>query len=203
MTTTPTPQVSLSRPVVIVAKHHLIERILGSTRRRTKPRATDRKDDMTKASLFTIVMLMTSACVAAEVPGTVKECQAIKEVKKRLNCYDVAAKAAQAVEEAAQAQRQENLARQDEQRKAQEEQQRRSQREQMDVAAQDALLALKRLETRVSTGVSYAEYPNALSEAKFAIRKYHDSALSAKRAAFTGKLEEVIRDYEAASTIWS
>jgi len=71
-------------------------------------------------------------------------------------------------------------------------------------SAKDAINALKKLDTVVKTGVSYRDYPGALSEAKFPVRLYLDSkeAKAVKSITLNLHLELAVRHYDSALRVW-
>jgi hypothetical protein len=59
------------------------------------------------------------------------------------------------------------------------------------------------MQTRVSTGVSYNEYPGILSEAKFAVRSFTESPLSNNYPKTKRQLEQIVVVYDIARHLWN
>lgn len=70
-------------------------------------------------------------------------------------------------------------------------------------SAQHALKELKRLEVRVSTGVSYSDYPAVLSNAKFEVLQFTESPYAKSLPEVTAAMILAIDHYDNARTLWS
>lgn len=70
-------------------------------------------------------------------------------------------------------------------------------------AAKDVLKSLKKLETRVETGVSYRDYPSVLSDAKFEVKTFLGSEYSKELPEFTTAVTRAIEHFDAALSLWS
>jgi cell division protein FtsB len=66
----------------------------------------------------------------------------------------------------------------------------------------EAVLALKKLQARVETGVSYRDYSPAVSEAKFAVKLYLDSPESKDEPDLSTSLLKTIEHYQIANDLW-
>jgi hypothetical protein len=146
--------------------------------------------------------MLSNMSMAAPVEQ-LKECQSIKDTKKRLACFDVASQvilAVAAVEQSQKSDRDVRFQEQDAKNRAEDEG--RAQANRDDGAAKEALAGLKRLDTTVSTGISYRDYPKALSDAKFTVRTFRESPVSARRPLFLSQIEAAIADYENAKALW-
>ena len=69
--------------------------------------------------------------------------------------------------------------------------------------ADDALLALKKLQAKTETGIVYNEYSSALGDANFAVKLFLDSDDAKSHPEFSSSLQDSIKWYQAASEVWS
>jgi len=69
--------------------------------------------------------------------------------------------------------------------------------------ANDALLALKKLQAKTETGIAYNEYLSALGDANFAVKSFLDSEDAKSQPDLSSSLQEAIKWYRAASEVWS
>jgi len=70
-------------------------------------------------------------------------------------------------------------------------------------SANDALVALKMLETRCETGISYRDYSAALAEAKFPVRLFIESGQAEGQPQVIDALNRAIEHYEFAGRLWN
>lgn len=145
-----------------------------------------------KASLIAAALILVSASVVAGPLDKIKECQSVKDGKKRLACFDAALPIAIAVDEAT---------REVEAKAASAERQRTATAAD-GAEARAALMAVKRLQTRVGTGISYRDYPQVLSEAKFAVESFVSSPAAKTNQAVAALLTAAMQDYDTASQVW-
>jgi hypothetical protein len=68
--------------------------------------------------------------------------------------------------------------------------------------ANDALRALRRLTTRIETGISYRDYSPALSEAKLEVRTFADGAHASTNPELTERLGIAIAHFDLAHVVW-
>lgn len=68
--------------------------------------------------------------------------------------------------------------------------------------AKDAIQALKKLQMRTETGVSYREYPSILSDTKYTVKMYVESPEGALNSELSKLLLEPLNHFESALTIW-
>lgn len=66
----------------------------------------------------------------------------------------------------------------------------------------DAVMALKKLEARCQSGISYRDYSGALADAKFPVNVFLESKESRKNTNLTDSISTAIRHYEFAGKIW-
>jgi hypothetical protein len=70
-------------------------------------------------------------------------------------------------------------------------------------SARDTVTALKKLQARCQSGVSYREYVNALGDAKFPVNLFIGSAEAQKFPDLTASINKAMKHYEYASTLWN
>lgn len=69
-------------------------------------------------------------------------------------------------------------------------------------SAKDAVIALKKFQTKVETGISYRDYAPALSEAKFPSKLYLESKDALENQELSMAIKNTIKHYEAALAVW-
>lgn len=67
----------------------------------------------------------------------------------------------------------------------------------------EALIALKKLETRCETGISYRDYSSALAEAKFPVRMFVESENATNHPDVAAIFDKAVRHYEFAGKLWN
>lgn len=70
-------------------------------------------------------------------------------------------------------------------------------------SAKEALLALKKLEVKVETGISYIDYSSALADAKFPVKLFLETSESKNDANLAASFQKIIDGYEFASSVWN
>lgn len=70
------------------------------------------------------------------------------------------------------------------------------------LAARQALGALKKLNARVSTGISHRDYPAVLSDATFEVRQFTDSRDAQEMPEVTEALKRALQHYVFAQRLW-
>lgn len=70
-------------------------------------------------------------------------------------------------------------------------------------SAKGAVMALKKLQAKCQSGVSYREYVNALGEAKFPVNLFIESSEAPKFPELTASINKAMKHYEYASTLWN
>ena len=70
-------------------------------------------------------------------------------------------------------------------------------------AALQALKELKRLEVRVNTGVSYADYPALLANAKFEVQQFTDSRDATLLPEAVSAMTSALEHYDDARILWN
>ncbi len=68
--------------------------------------------------------------------------------------------------------------------------------------ARDAVVALKKLEARTQTGITYDDYLKALGEARFAVNLFADSEESKKFQTLREAVQNIMSDYQFAGDVW-
>jgi hypothetical protein len=68
--------------------------------------------------------------------------------------------------------------------------------------AKDALRALQKLDTRVSTGISFRDYPSVLSDAKFEVANFARSRSAILLPKFINAADDAITNYADAYAVW-
>lgn len=159
-----------------------------------------------------------------QVVGGLARCSIISDSLRRLECYDglakrqLSPKERQAtLEEAGRAEqgRQsqleiERVTRAETERVAREESERKrasmeadEQRQKIEASLRSAVLALRRLQSRVESGVSFTDYPAVLSEAKFGVSSVLSDSRSGPIApAVADSLRTALTHYETAMEVW-
>lgn len=70
------------------------------------------------------------------------------------------------------------------------------------IEARGALVALRKLDARVSVGISYRDYPSVLSDAKFAVGQFSRSEAARNLREMDTRLENVLHHYDTALDLW-
>lgn len=132
--------------------------------------------------IFTLVFLFFSICssVQAETLDELNLCTAQKVASKRLSCFDaLVIKVNKDTKEKTILEREEadkkvirDKEEAEKQAKQKEDDLKKAENEKVFSAARRMLSALKRLETRVETGVSYRDYPSIVSDADFEVKQF-------------------------------
>jgi len=156
------------------------------------------------------------------------QCTTIKESARRLRCYDKAAanlieadrqrqireeveRRVRDIEAAARSEAMEKAAKEkaaadaaaiEAKSRAEEAAALKAKQQRFAAAANDALRALRRLTTRIETGISYRDYAPALSEAKLEIRTFADGEHASANQEFTERLNIAIAHFELAHLVW-
>ena len=71
-----------------------------------------------------------------------------------------------------------------------------------DQKANDALLALKKLDARIETGISYSDYSGALGEVNYSVKQFLESDKSTSVPEFSNSLRNAMKWHSAATQIW-
>jgi len=72
----------------------------------------------------------------------------------------------------------------------------------LDEKAKDAVLALKKLQSRAEIGVDYHDYSSALADTYFTVKMFLESEPAKTVPEFTEALRESIRSYKTAGDVW-
>lgn len=150
---------------------------------------------------FTLtVFLITISIVASAAPQSdLSTCEAVRDARKRLACYDKVAKQTKSSADAEAAQQHaeaERLAKEKEQALAVEK------AKALD-AANVALKALRRFESRISAGISYRDYSAPLGEAEFEVREFIQSSAGKMLPDVVEALNKAVEHYMFAHDVWS
>ena len=70
-------------------------------------------------------------------------------------------------------------------------------------SAKEAVRALKKLEARCQTGISYKDYAPALGDAKFEVNLFIEGREATKKPELTRMISQTMKDYEMAQTVWA
>jgi len=141
------------------------------------------------------------------------DCKKIINPSKRLDCFDQVSKRveidAKARDESIEKERiraQEDAQKADVAARARETDQakEREAQEKRDavVAAKTAIKALKKIENRVEVGVSYRDYPGALSDVTDVVREFQESKFSQTIPATNEAITEALKHYRVALVLW-
>ncbi len=166
-----------------------------------------------KIYLILLSALIVAIPAKAQDLGSLKQCPPIKDSMKRLKCFDLAARnlaewerqrdidalatiKATELDAAARAKLAEGAA------AAKAEAAVKAKQEQFISESNNALRAVRKLVTRVQTGISYRDYPAALSDAKLEVNSFSDGAFSGMNKEFSGHLLASIVHFEKALTVW-
>jgi hypothetical protein len=145
-----------------------------------------------KLSSFVLVACFSASGAPIDELGT---CQTLKDIQKRLSCYDSVVPRLIAVEAALREQR---ISFQKEQaavgEKLENERNRR--------ASDEVLLALRRMESRTSSGISYRDYSLPLSELVLAVRQFNESPASKSNVEFGRLINSALAHYKFAGVVW-
>lgn len=69
-------------------------------------------------------------------------------------------------------------------------------------SAKEAILALKKLDTRIETGISYKDYASVVADAKFPVKLFLESAEAKNEPQLAKSLSEILNLYDAAFSVW-
>lgn len=69
-------------------------------------------------------------------------------------------------------------------------------------SANDAILALKKLEARVETGISYKDYAPVLGETKYSVKLFLDSSEAKENPELAFHIKSAMQYFEIANFIW-
>ncbi len=69
-------------------------------------------------------------------------------------------------------------------------------------SAKEALLALKKLEVRVESGISYRDYSSAVADAKFPVKLFLESSDSKNDNALSSAFQKAVEHYDFANSVW-
>ena len=69
-------------------------------------------------------------------------------------------------------------------------------------SAKDALMGLKKLQTRCEAGISYRDYSNAVADAKFPVKLFLESSDANKSPELIESIIKVMKHYEFAGMVW-
>ena len=123
-------------------------------------------------------MLTFTTAAIADVIGEVKSCYEIKNTAKRTACYDSLANEVS------------NAPKKD------------VETEKITSAAKEPMKALRKLQSRVQTGISYKEYPSAVSDAKYEVTSYVRE-YGEKTPSYSKYLNDALTKYNDAVTAWN
>lgn len=70
-------------------------------------------------------------------------------------------------------------------------------------STKDAVLALKKLQVKVETGISYRDYASAVADAKFPVKLFLESSESKNDVGLSSSLQKAIEHYEFANSVWN
>ena len=155
---------------------------------------------LTRITIGTLLAAMSCVAIAAE-----PNCAAISDAAKRLTCYDAALKKPSKLSRADQerldkADAAAERARLEKEGAAKAEAEARLAKSM--APAQQALKALKKLNARVSVGVSYKDYPQALSETKYEVELFTESPAAKDLPEAAALMKSALKDYEEAYRLW-
>lgn len=166
-----------------------------------------------------LLALCNLAAAAGTAPPDLGRCASIADSLRRLDCYDKVAKRSpskndkrRAEEEHAQAEaarkqaESEKLAKEEEEKRKAEDQARKAAQDEIkavEATARSAIDAVRKLQTRVQVGVSYRDYPPLVSDAKYEIARFSDSAASKKIPDVDKALNAALKHYVTALEVWS
>jgi hypothetical protein len=181
------------------------------------------KKVVTKGALIGLLVMFVAGGINASTLTGLKECQAIKNAAKKADCFDRQTKkmmqeekerkekeevAKIEAEKIAEEQKRleierkekEALAKIEAERIAAEEKQLASERKKIE-KAQKILQVVRRVQTRVGTGVSYREYSGVISDPKFEVQSYLRES-SDEMPEFAKNILKAMDYYDAAGTMW-
>lgn len=122
----------------------------------------------------------------------VQDCKKIISPTKRLACFDNQQKSAE--EEKIR-----KAAEEDQKRKADEEQKKKAE---FVSAARACLSAIRKLEARVSVGISYRDYYAPLADTKFEVESFVRGGSGAYNKEFTEHVSKALSHYQMAGSVW-
>lgn len=129
--------------------------------------------------------------------ASIPDCKKIGNPAKRLACFDNQQKAK---EQSAEDERIRKAAEEDQKRKADEEQKKKTE---FVSAARACLSAIRKLEARVSVGISYRDYYAPLADTKFEVESFVRGASGTYNQEFTRHVSKALSHYQMAGSIWS
>ncbi|WP_146179502.1 hypothetical protein [Limnohabitans sp. MMS-10A-178] len=177
-----------------------------------------------KGALIGLLLLsVVSSTYASSLTG-LQECQAIKNAAKKADCFDRQTKkmmqeendrkqkeevarieaekiAAEEKKLASERKEKEALAKIEAEKIAAEEKRIASERKKIE-KAQKILQVVRRVQTRVGTGVSYRDYSGVISDPKFEVQSYLRES-SDEMPEFSKSLSTAMDFYDVAGTIWA
>lgn len=160
-----------------------------------------------KTALLSGIFFFTfSNTVPAALLTGLQECQAIKNSAKKADCFDKQTQ--KMVKEESEKKQNEELEKAKQEKAAAEaklaaEKTAKSAEEQKKIEnAKKILQVVKRLQTRVETGVSFRDYPNLISDPKFEVQTYL-SENNNELPDFATNIKKAIGYYDGASSIWN
>lgn len=134
---------------------------------------------------------------ASSPSASVQDCKKVSNPTKRLACFDNQQKAK---EQSAEDEKIRKAAEDDQKRKADEEQKKKSE---FVSAARACLSAIRKLEARVSVGISYRDYYAPLADTKFEVESFVRGPNGAYNQEFTSRVSKALSHYQMAGSIWS
>lgn len=69
-------------------------------------------------------------------------------------------------------------------------------------SAKEAVMALKKLQTKVETGISYRDYASAIAEAKFPVKLFLESPASKDEPDLSTAMSNILAHYDVANAVW-
>ncbi len=69
-------------------------------------------------------------------------------------------------------------------------------------SAKEAVMALKKLQTKVETGISYRDYAPAIAEAKFPVKLFLESPAAKEELDLSNTLTNSLTHYDVANAVW-
>lgn len=70
-------------------------------------------------------------------------------------------------------------------------------------SAKEAIMALKKLQARIQSGISYRDYSSALGEAKFPVNLFQESKEAPRNIKLTESIARTMKHYEQAGAYWN
>ena len=156
-----------------------------------------------KKSLVLALVLSTSGISFAEPMDDLKNCTDIKDIKKRLTCYDVTAPVVIAVDKALKDKREAQDKAKGEETLLREKESVSREKERDQQVALAALSALRKMRSQVEAGLSFRTYPQALADVKFGVSNYLESPAAKKNPGLAREFSEALSHYENAGLFWN